>query len=61
MFPTWNGLKQGDAVLPLLFNFPLDYAIRRFHVIEYGLQLNGKHQLLVNANNVNKQGGSDIL
>jgi len=24
-----NYLKQGDALLPLLFNFALEYAIRR--------------------------------
>jgi len=29
MFPIRNGLKQGDAFSPLLFNFPLDYAIMR--------------------------------
>jgi hypothetical protein len=29
MFPIKNGLKQGDALSPLLFNFPLEYAIRR--------------------------------
>jgi hypothetical protein len=28
-FPIQNGLKQGDALLPLLFNFALDYAIRK--------------------------------
>ena len=28
-FPIRNGLKQGDAVLPLLFNFTLEYVIRR--------------------------------
>ena len=28
MFPVKNGLKQG-AVLPLLFNFALEYTIRR--------------------------------
>jgi hypothetical protein len=28
-FPIMNGLKQGDALLPLLFNFALEYAIRR--------------------------------
>jgi len=28
-FPIRNGLKQGDALLPLLFNFSLEYAIRR--------------------------------
>jgi hypothetical protein len=25
-FPTQDGLKQGDALLPLLFNFALEYA-----------------------------------
>jgi hypothetical protein len=30
MFPIKTGLKQGDALLPLLFNFALEYAIRRF-------------------------------
>jgi hypothetical protein len=28
MFPIRNGLKQGDDLLPLLFNFALEYAIR---------------------------------
>ena len=26
MFPIRNGLKQGDALSPLLFNFALEYA-----------------------------------
>jgi len=29
MFPNRNGLKQGDALSPLLFNFALDYSIRK--------------------------------
>jgi len=32
MFPIRNGLKQGDALTPLLFNFALEYAIRRVQV-----------------------------
>jgi hypothetical protein len=28
-FPIQNGLKQGDALLPLPFNFALEYAIRK--------------------------------
>jgi hypothetical protein len=28
-FSIKNGLKQGDALSPLLFNFVLDYASRR--------------------------------
>jgi hypothetical protein len=27
-FPIQNGLKQGYALKPLLFNFALEYAIR---------------------------------
>jgi hypothetical protein len=27
-FPIQNGIKQGDALLPLLFKFALEYAIR---------------------------------
>jgi len=32
MFPIRNGLKQGDALSPLLFNFALEYDIRRVQV-----------------------------
>jgi hypothetical protein len=28
-FPIQNSLKQGDPLLPLHFNFALDYAIRK--------------------------------
>jgi hypothetical protein len=28
-FPIQNGLKQGDALLPLLFNFTVEYATRK--------------------------------
>jgi hypothetical protein len=28
-FPIQNGLKQGDALSPLLFNFALEYVIRK--------------------------------
>jgi len=32
MFPIRNGLKQGDVLSQLLFNFALEYAIRRVQV-----------------------------
>jgi hypothetical protein len=28
-FSIQNGLKQGDALSPLLFNFTLEYAIKK--------------------------------
>ena len=57
-FPIRNGLKQGDTPSPMLFNFAVQYAIRRVHVNRDGLKLNGTHQLLAYADDVNILGGS---
>ena len=58
MFPIKNGLKQGNAFSPPLFNFVLEFAIRRVQINQDGVKLNGKHQLWLYADDVNILGGS---
>jgi hypothetical protein len=52
VFPIHSGLKQGDASSPLILNFVLEYAIRKFQEYQKGLELNRTHQLLIYADSV---------
>jgi hypothetical protein len=52
-FPIKSGSKQGDVLTPPLFNFALEYAIRRVQVNQYGLKLKVTHQLLVYVDDFN--------
>jgi hypothetical protein len=57
-FPIQNGLKQGDALLPLIFNFALEYAIRKVQESQVSLEVNGTHQLLIYADDISLLGDS---
>jgi hypothetical protein len=50
-------LKQRDALSPSFFNCTLKCAIRRVQVNRKGLKLNGTHQFIVYAGDLNVFGG----
>jgi hypothetical protein len=60
-FHIQSGLKQGDALSPLSFKFALEYAITKVQKNQVGRKLNGTHQLLVYADDVNLLGDNDDI
>jgi hypothetical protein len=56
-FPIQIGLKEGDALSPLLFNFALEYAIRKVQENQMRLEPNRTHQLIMTyADDINLLG-----
>jgi poly(3-hydroxyalkanoate) synthetase len=53
VFTIQNGLKLGDALSPMFFNFSLESAFRRVEENQGGLKLDGRHQLLAYADDAN--------
>ena len=52
MFPIKNGLKGGGALLSLLFNIALEYAIRKVKANKL-LKFNSTHQVVIYGDDVN--------
>jgi hypothetical protein len=48
-FPMQKGSKQVDDLLPLLFNFALEYTIIKAQKMQVGLKLSETHQFLAYA------------
>jgi hypothetical protein len=47
--------------IPIVFNFALEYAIRKVQVKQDGMKLNGTHQAVVYEDDINMLGGSVVL
>ena len=46
-------MKQGDALSPLLFNFAVEYAVRKVQETNLGLDMNDTNQVLAYVEVVN--------
>ncbi|XP_075979935.1 uncharacterized protein LOC142979060 [Anticarsia gemmatalis] len=45
-FTVVTGLKQGDALSPMLFNLVLEHVLRKVLALDAGAKLNGKHTVI---------------
>jgi hypothetical protein len=52
-FPIEKDIKQGGALSPLIFNCALKYVIRKVQENQMILKVNGLHQFLAYADDVN--------
>ena len=57
-FPIENGFKHLSAILLLLLNFALKYAIKKVQETNLVLDMNGTHQVLAYADDVNLIGNN---
>jgi hypothetical protein len=55
-FPIQNGLKHGEALSPFIFNFPLQYAVRKVQEKPGGAKIEWGKSATVYADRVNLMG-----
>jgi hypothetical protein len=54
--PIQNGLKQGNALLQILFNVALEFIITKVQEYHVRLKLNATHQCLIYTDDLNLLG-----
>jgi hypothetical protein len=57
-FPILKWSKTRRCFIAIVFNFVLEYAIRKVQENQVGLKLNGTHQLLIYIDDVNLLGNN---
>ncbi|KAI5633654.1 reverse transcriptase (RNA-dependent DNA polymerase) domain-containing protein [Phthorimaea operculella] len=57
-FEVITGLKQGDALSPMLFNLMLEYVVRKVLDHGDGVELNGTHKVIGYADDLALMGRS---